>query len=147
MSLIDGRLDFVEFFVEQLGALGFGQSTCSCRASALIRLVLPVGVGQDLLADDLEEADQKAAGTAGRVADNVAFLGIDHVHHEFHNGARGEELADFAPEGPAQEPFKGDAFDVFAGIGKVVAFQQSDDFSPVAGFRFSCSSASKMLSA
>ncbi len=40
-----------------------------------------------------------------------------------------EELADFAPERLAQEPLEGDAFHVFAGVGKVVAFQQPDDFA------------------
>ena len=43
-----------------------------------------------------------------------------------------EELADLAPEGAAQEPLEGDALDVFAGVGEVVALQLSDDFAAVA---------------
>ena len=91
-------------------------------------LVLPVGVGQDCLAHDLEEADQEAARPAGRIADYVALLRVHHPDHEFDDGARGEELADFAAEGSAQEPLEGDALDVFAGVGEVVPLQQADDF-------------------
>ncbi len=51
----------------------------------------------------------------------VPFLGVHHAHHELDDGARGEELADLAAEGLAQESFEGDALDVLAGVGEVVA--------------------------
>ena len=91
----------------------------------LVFLVLPVGVGQNLLAHDLEEPDQETAGTAGRVANDVPFLGVHHANHEFDDGARGEELADLAAEGLAQKALEGNAFDILAGVGKIVLLQQT----------------------
>jgi hypothetical protein len=46
-----------------------------------------------LLAQVLDGADQEAAGAGGRVQHLFAQLGVDHVHHELGDGARGVELA------------------------------------------------------
>ena len=104
-------------------------------SSSAYAAILGVGVGKDLLPHDVEEPNEEAARTAGRVANDVAFLRIDHADHEFNDGSRGEELADFAAERLAQEPLEGDALYVFAGVGKVVAFQQPDDFAPRGQFQ------------
>ncbi len=100
-----------------------------CRLDlGLELLVLTVGVGQNLLPHDLEETDQEPPGAAGGVAYHVPLLGIHHSNHELDDGARGEELPNLAPECAAQEALEGNAFDVLAGIRKVIAFQQLDDF-------------------
>ncbi len=49
------------------------------------------------------------ARSAGRIANNVAFLGANHADHEFNNCPRGEELANFTSKGLAQEALKGTA--------------------------------------
>ena len=85
--------------------------------------------------DYLEKANQETAGTAGRVADDFPFLRLNHVNHELDNGAGREKLADFSPEGFSKEAFEGDALDVLAGVGKVVAFEQADDFQSGCGFQ------------
>lgn len=89
--------------------------------------VLFVHVGGDGFADDFKAADEEAAGAAGGVADAFAFPRVEHPDNELDDGARGEELADFAAKGAAEEAFEGDAFDVFAGVGEVVAFEFADD--------------------
>ena len=99
------------------------------------------------LPHDLEEADQEAAGAAGRVAYDVAFLRVHHAHHELDNGARREKLADLAPEGLAEETLEGNALDVFTGVGQVVALEKADDLKAGADFRFRLSSFAKMRSA
>ena len=57
------------------------------------------------------------------------------MDHELDDGARGEELADLAPEGAAQESLESDALDVFAGFGEVVALQLRDDLAAGRGFQ------------
>jgi len=57
------------------------------------------------------------------------------VDHELDDGARGEELADLAPEGAAQEPLERDALDVFAGFGEVVTLQLGDDLPASRSFQ------------
>ncbi len=132
--VIEGGLDLVELGAEHGGLLLGGELLVGLDLGFVL-LVLPVGVGQYLLAHDLEEPDQEAAGTAGRVADDLPFLGVHHAHHEFDDGARGEELADLAAEGLAQEAFECDALDVLAGVGQVVLLQQADDFDAGGGFQ------------
>ena len=97
-------------------------------------LVLAVGVGQNLLPHDLEETDQESPGTAGGIANHVPLLGFHHANHELDDGARGEELPNLTPEGAAEKAFEGNAFDILAGVGKIVAFQQLDDFPTRGGF-------------
>ena len=91
--------------------------------------VLRIGFGQQLLADFGEEADEKTARTAGGIADDVAKLRLGHLDHEPDDFARREELADLAAKGAAEEFLKRDTLHVLAGVGKVVAFQQPDDFT------------------
>ena len=119
--VIKGRLDLVELLAERFGLLPSESFFLFHLGFEL--LILAVGVGQNLLAHDFEEADQEAAGTAGRVANHVPLLGLDHANHEFDDGARGEELPNLARKVRPKEPLEGDAFDVLAGVGKVVAFQ------------------------
>ncbi len=125
---IEGFLDGVELLPEHrrllvrrdiLGGLHLG----------LELLVLAVGVGQNLLSHNLEEADQETAGTAGGVANHVPLLRIHYPNHELDNGSRGEELPNLAPEGATKESLESNPFDVLAGVGKIVAFQQLDDFT------------------
>ena len=49
--------------------------------------------------------------------------------HEPDDFARCEELADFAAKGAAQKFLERDALHIFAGVGEVIAFQQTDDFA------------------
>ena len=142
--LIDGCLQFGEFVTEFFGPLGFGE-VLGVQLGR-VGLVFTVHVGQDLFADQLEESNQEAARTAGRVTNDVAFLGFHHADHELNDGAGREELTDFAPKRPAQKSFKGDAFYVFARVRKVVALQEADDFAPVAGLTLMRSSSAKMRS-
>ena len=82
-------------------ALGFRRTACrssSARFASESRLsgsvprrklaILRVGVGKDLLPHDVKEPNQEAARPAGRVANDVAFLRIDHADHEFDDGSR-----------------------------------------------------------
>ena len=104
------------------GLLGFGKPFFLFKFG-FERLILPIRIGKNLLADNFEEADEKSTRTAGRVADDVPFLRLHHANHKFDDGARREELPDLAPERSAKETLKRNALDVFAGVGKIIPLQ------------------------
>lgn len=75
----------------------------------------------------LKGADQKTAGAGGGIADQLLFLRIEQIDHEFHHRARGEELSQLAPEGGAEKLLEGQSLDIVAGFGEVEAFELFDD--------------------
>src|ERR1051325_2030200 len=119
-------LEFLPLVAEQFSTLRFREFFLLQSGGEV--LVLPVHIGGDLLANQFKEADQEAAGAAGWVANDVSLLRLHHADHKLDDGARREELADLAPERPAEEPLKRNALHVLAGIGKVVGFEALDDF-------------------
>ena len=68
------------------------------------------------LSEDFKAADEEAARAACRVANQFILLRVEHLHHEFDNRARGEELADFATEGATKEALERNSFHVLAGF-------------------------------
>jgi hypothetical protein len=89
---------------------------------------------QNLLPHDLEKTDQETPGTAGGVANHVPLPGVHHANHELDNSTRGKELPNVAPKGSAKEALEGNALDILAGVGKIVALQQPDDIPTRGGF-------------
>ena len=79
LALVDRDLQLVVLLAQRLSTL---------RRHALdvqpinVLLILVVNISENLLADDLEEPDEEAARSAGRVADRLPLLGLHHVHHE-----------------------------------------------------------------
>ncbi len=75
----------------------------------------------------LEGADEEAAGASGRIADQLPFLRVEHVHHELDDRARREELAELAAEGRAEEALEGEALDVVDGLRQVAGLKLLHD--------------------
>jgi hypothetical protein len=133
VGLVDGGATLLVLLAEFLGPLGLAELLLVERGHELG--VVTVHVLEDLLADDLEEADEETAGATGRIADDFVLLGLDHADHELDNRAGREELPDLAAEGAAEKSLERDALHVFAGVGEVVAFEEADDFSSGVGLQ------------
>ena len=70
-------------------------------------------------------AGEKAAGAAGRVEQNLARLGVDAIHHEGGDGARGVVLARVTGALQIVEQLLVDVAEVFA-LGQVVEIHAAD---------------------